>query len=182
MQVIKSFPILILVFLANFCFAQTLKLSDLRKSYNYHKPNEHKQFFSKGFRLVKDSISERHKIFWYQKTDTKEKIELTFSEDGEGGEYLYINYFLPSEIAYKKIISTLPANQFKYSKRNQRYQLPTSSYSGENVYAKGLVKKDGQQLYLIEYHSYIDKALSGPRPENGRIPSPPIQDSLKNDF
>lgn len=80
---------------------------------------------------------------------------------------------------YKKFLSTLTTNKFKYSKRNKRYQLPTSSYSGENVYPKGLILHNGTKYYALEYVSYVDKALSGPRPGSGNEVKPPsINDSI----
>lgn len=160
-------------------FGQSLKVGDLRKAFNYHQPTEHPQLLSKGFKLLSDTISTNQKKFKYHKPDTKEIIELAFTENGEGDEYLSITYFLPSESHYKKLISTLPAYQFKYSKRNKRYQLPTSSYSGENIYLKGLTRNNGKEYYSLEYVSYIEKALSGPRPElRNDIEAPPINDSF----
>ena len=161
----------------NSTFGQTLKVSDLRKAFDYHKPTEHKQLLSKGFKLLNDTISTNQKIFNFIKPNTKEIIDLVFTENGEGDEYLSITYHLPSELSYKKLIATLTTYKFKYSKRNKRYQLPTSSYSGENVYPKGLTQNNGKKYYSLEYVSYIDKALSGPRPEFRRDVTPPIIDS-----
>ena len=164
---------------ANLSFGQTLKVTDLRKAFNYHKPTEHKQLLSKGFKLLSDTISINKKKFKYNKPDTKEIIELTFTENGEGDEYLSIIYFLPSEFTYKKFIATLATYKFKYSKRNTRYQLPTSSYSGENVYLNGLIQNNGKKYYSLEYVNYVEKALSGPRPEFWNdIKPPPINDSI----
>jgi hypothetical protein len=179
MKILKhNLYILIAILFANSSFGQTLKISDFRKAYNYYKPTEHKQLVSKGFELVKETISTHQKKFKFNKPDTKEIIELTFTEDGEGGEYLSILYFLPAEIAYKNFISTLAAYKFKYSKRNTRYQLPASSYSGENIYLNGLIPINEKKYYSLKYDHYVDKALSGPRPEfkNEKIP---ITDSLK---
>ncbi|UQB69978.1 hypothetical protein [Epilithonimonas zeae] len=102
---------------------------------------------------------------------------MTFSE---GNEFLTITYLLQTESDYKKFISTLYDYHFKYSKRNKRYQLPTSSYSGENIYLMGLKRIDGKQFYTLKYDSYVDKALSGPRPNSqNQIPLPPKSDSVK---
>jgi hypothetical protein len=174
-----NFSILILILFVNSSFGQTLKLTDFRKAYNYYKPTNHKQFLSKGFHLLSDTISTNQKKFRFNKTDTREIIELTFIEDGEGGEYLNIKYFLTTEIAYKKIISTLTANKFKYSNRNKRYQLPINSYSGENIYLNGLTQINGQKYYFLEYDSYVDKALSGPRPEFRNDKKPTVDTILK---
>ncbi len=160
-------------------FGQTLNISDLRKLFNYHKPTEHKQLFSKGFKVLSDTISINQKKIKFIKPDTKEIVELRFTEDGEGSEYLSITYFLLSDLAYKKIISTLAIYKFKYSKRNKRYQLPTSSYSGENVYPKGLTENNGKNYYSLEYVSYTDKALVGPRPEmRNDIELPPMKENI----
>lgn len=158
---------MIFVLSVSFSYGQTLKVSDLRKAFDYHHPNEHSQLLSKGFRLLSDTVSENQKKFKFNNLETKEIIELTFTEDGEGGEYLSILYFLPSELAYKKFVATLTTYKFKYSKRNTRYQLPTSSYSGENIILHNLTKNGGKKYYSLEYISYIDKALSGPRPGVG---------------
>jgi uncharacterized protein YxeA len=173
----QNFIILTFILLVNSASGQTLKLADLRKAYNYYKPTEHKQLLSKGFHLLSDTISTNQKRFAFSKTDTKEIIELTFTQDGEGGEYLNIRYFLPTEFSYKKFISTLPTYKFKYSKRNKRYQLPASSYSGENVYLHGLTQADGKKYYYLDYASYVDKALSGPRPEMKNNIKPPAVDN-----
>ena len=180
MKIFKnSLYILIFILYVSSSFGQTLNLADLRKAYNYHKPKEHKQLFSKGFQLLSDTISTNQKRFIFNKPATKEIIELTFTEDGEGGKYLNIKYFLPIEFSYKKFLSTLTAYKFKYSKRNKRYQLPTSSYSGENVYPNGLTQINGQKYYSLDYASHIDKALSGPRPEfRNEIKPPIIKDSI----
>lgn len=149
----------------NSSFGQTLNISDFRKIFNYYKPTEHKQLVSKGFKLLTDTIATNQKKFKYNNPETKEIVELTFTEDGEGSEYLSITYILPSELIYKKFISTIPTYKFRYSKRNSRYQLPTSSYSGENIYLNGLTPTNAKKYYSIQYDSYVDKALSGPRPE-----------------
>lgn len=180
MKIFKNnFYVIVFMLSVSSSFGQTLSLADLRKAYNYHKPTEHKQLFSKGFKLLSDTISTNQKRFIFNKSATKEIIELTFTEDGEGGEYLNIKYFLPTEFSYKKFLSTLPAYKFKYSKRNKRYQLPTSSYSGENVYPNGLTQTNGQKYYSLDYANHIDKALSGPRPEfRNDIKPPLINDSI----
>ncbi|AZB01844.1 hypothetical protein EG359_20600 [Chryseobacterium joostei] len=160
-------------------FGQTLKVSDLRKAFNYYKPTEHKQLLSKGFKILNDTSSGNQKKINFIKSDTKEIVELIFTEDVEGGEYLSITYYLPSELTYNRFIATLTTYKFKYSKRNKRYQLPTSSYSGENVYPKGLTLNNEKKYYSLEYVSYIDKALSGPRPGlRNDIETPPINDSI----
>lgn len=156
----------------SFSYGQTLKVSDFRKAFDYDHPNEHSQLFLKGFRLLNDTVSENQKKFEFNNLETKEIIELTFTEDGEGSEYLSILYFLPSELAYKKFIETLITYKFKYSKRNTRYQLPTSSYSGENIYLHHLIQNDGKTYYSLEYARYKDKALSGPRPGVGNAIKP----------
>lgn len=179
MKIVKhNFYILILILFVNLSFGQTLKVSDFRKAFNYDKLAEHKLLVSKGFKLMRDTISTFQKKFKFNKPDTKEIIELTFTEDGEGGEYLSIIYFLPAEFTYKNFISTLTTYKFKYSKRNTRYQLPTSSYSGENIYLNGLAQINGKKYYSLEYERYLDKALSGPRPEF-RDDKTPIVDSIK---
>lgn len=157
---------------ASSSFGQTLKLDDLRKAFNAQKTNEHQQLLSKGFKLLNDTISTNQKKFKYQ-SDKKEIIEIVFTEDGEGGEYLSVTYYLPSEPTYKKFLSTLTAYKFKYSKRNQRYQLPTSTYSGENVYPKGLTQHNGTKYYALEYVSYADKAISVPRAGSANEIKPP---------
>lgn len=176
----NKFYIFFFLFFTSLFFGQTLKVSDFRKAFDYYKPTEHKQLFSKGFLLTEDSISTNQKRFKYSKPNTKEKVELTFTENGEGDEFLTITYLLPTETDYKKFISTLSNFHFKYSKRNKRYQLPTSSYSGENIYPMGLKQVDGKQYYTLKYDSYVDKALSGPRPSSqNQIPLPPKSDSVK---
>lgn len=179
MKTIKfTFYILLCLLSVSSSFGQTLKLADLRKAYNAQKPTEHKQLISKGFKLLSDTISTNQKKFKYQSAK-KEIIELVFTEDGEGSEYLSITYYLPLELTYKKFLSTLTGYKFKYSKRNQRYQLPTSSYSGENVYPKRLILYNGMKYYALEYVSHIDKALTGPRPGSvNEIKPPPINDSI----
>ena len=173
-----TFYILLCLLSVNSSFGQTLKLADLRKAFNPQKPTEHKQLLSKGFKLLSDTISTNQKKFKYQ-SDKKEIIELIFTEDGEGGEYLSLTYYLPSELAYKKFLSMLTTYKFKYSKRNQRYQLPTSSYSGENVYPKGLTQHNGTKYYALEYVSYADKAISVPRAGSANeIKPPPVNDSI----
>lgn len=159
----KNVCILILVLFVNFSFGQTLKLTDFRKAYNYHNPTDSRLLLSKGFKLTADSVltNKRKLIF---KNQNKEIVELIFMEDGEGSEYLNIKYFLTTERDYKNFLSTLTIYKFKYSKKNKRYQLPTSSYSGENVYLNGLTQTDGLNYYSLEYDRYVDKALSGPRP------------------
>ncbi|MCP2025856.1 hypothetical protein L1276_000996 [Flavobacterium sp. HSC-32F16] len=157
--------ILIVILFVNSSFSQTLKVSDFRKAFNYYKPDEHKLLLSKGFILLCDTISSKQKKFKFHKQNTNEIIELSFTEDGEGGEYLSIVYFLPNEFTYKNFILTLKTYKFKYSKRNSRYQLPSSSYSGENIYLNGLTPTNRKIYYSLKYDSYKDKALSGPRPE-----------------
>ena len=179
MKIIKSkFLLFIFMFSASFSHGQTLKVSDLRKAFDHVHPTEHRQLTSKGFKLISETISEDQKKFNFKNSETKEIVELTFTEDGEGGEYLNIFYFLPTEIAYKKFIAALPTYKFNYSKRNSRYQLPTSSYSGENIYPHHLIQKDGKNYYSLEYASYKDKALSGPRPGSRNEIPPPIKDSM----
>lgn len=166
MKIVKHpLYVLTLLLFANTSFSQTLKVSDFRKAFNYYNPAEHKQLSSKGFKLLSDTISVNNKKFKFYKQNTNEIIELTFKEDGEGGEYLSILYFLPNEFPYKNFISTLKTYKFKYSKRNTRYQLPSSSYSGENIYLNGLTQTNGKMYYSLKYDNYKDKALSGPRPE-----------------
>lgn len=172
--------ILILVLFVNFSFGQTLKITDFRKAYNDQNPTDHKQLLSKGFKLSTDSILTNKRKFIFKNQNSKEIIELTFIEDGEGSEYLNIKYFLTTELTYKKFISTLPTYKFKYSKRNKRYQLPTSSYSGENISLNGLTQTDGQKYYSLEYNRYVDKALSGPRPEVRNNIEPPIESLSKS--
>lgn len=181
MKILKNkFHIFFFLFFASISFGQTLTVADLRKAFDYHKPTEHKQLLSKGFQLIDDSISTNQKRFTYNKPSTKERVELTFSENREGDEFLTITYLLQTESDYKKFISTLHNYHFKYSKRNKRYQLPSSSYSGENIYLMGLKRVDGKQYYTLKYDSYIDKALSGPRPNSqNQIPLPPKSDSVK---
>lgn len=100
---------------------------------------------------------------------------MIFTEDWEGSEYLSITYYLPSELAYNKFLSTLTIYKFKYSKRNQRYQLPTSTYSGENVYPKGLTQHKGTKYHALEYVRFADKAISVPRAGSANeIKPPPI--------
>lgn len=175
----NSLFFLIFILSVSSSYGQTLKVIDFRKAFDYHHPTEHKQLLSKGFRLLNDTISENQKKFKFNNSETKEIVELTFTEDGEGGEYLSILYFLPSELAYKKFVATLTTYKFKYSKRNSRYQLPTSSYSGENIYLHHLIQKDGKKYYALKYMSYKDKALSGPRPgSDNDIKPPTINDSI----
>jgi hypothetical protein len=179
MKIIKyKLNILIVILFVNVSFGQTLKVSDFRKAFNYDKPTQHKQLLSKGFKLLSDTIAANQKKFKFNNPNSKEIIELTFTEDGEGGEYLSILYFLTAEFTYKNFISTLTAYKFKYSKRNTRYQLPASSYSGENIYLNGLTSSNGKKYYSLKYESYKDKALSGPRPEftSDKIP---IVDSIR---
>jgi|GEM_PF-2611482 len=173
----RNLYILILIQFINSSFGQALNVSDFRKAFRYDKPTEHKQLLLKGFRLLNDTVSTNQKKFRFSKPDTKETVELTFTEDGEGGEYLSIVYFLPTEFSYKNFVSTLAVYKFKYSKRNKRYQLPTSSYSGENIYINGLIQTNGKKYYSLKYDRYVGKELSGPRPEfrNNRIP---IVDSI----
>ena len=171
--------VFLLTFSVSLSFGQSLKVPDLRKTFNYQQPTEHPQLLSKGFKLLSDTISTHQKKFKYYKPDTNEIIELTFKENGEGDEYLSIIYFLPSESHYKKLISTLAAYQFKYSKRNNRYQQPTSSYSGENIYLNGFTPNNGKEYYSLEYVNYKEKALSGLRPElRNDTEAPPINDSM----
>lgn len=158
--------ILIIILFVNLSFAQTLKIADFRKIVNYSNASEHKQLSSKGFRLLNDSISTYHKKFKFNNPETKEIVELTLITDKEGGKFSSIIYFLPTEFTYKNFISTLPIFKFKYSKRNVRYQLPTSSYSGENIYLNGLIQLDGKKYYALKYDHYVDKALSVPTIEN----------------
>ncbi|MFB9079994.1 hypothetical protein ACFFLS_08890 [Flavobacterium procerum] len=158
----QNLCILILMVFVNSSFAQTLKISDFRKTFNYDKSTDYKQFVSKGFILLRDTISTKQKKFKFHKQNTNEIIELTFIEDGEGSEYLSILYILPNELAYKNFIAKIPTYKFKYSKRNTRYQLPTSSYSGENIYLNGLMQINEKKYYAIKYESYKDKALSVP--------------------
>jgi len=166
MKIVKDIVLVLIVILfINSSFGQTLKVNDFRKAFNYYNPTEHKQLSSKGFKLLSDTISTNKKKFEFYKQNTNEIIEMTFKEDGEGGEYLSIVYFLPNEFTYKNFISTLKTYKFKYSKRNTRYQLPTSSYSGENIYVNGLAHINNKKYYSIKYDSYKDKALSGLRPE-----------------
>lgn len=139
-------------------------MADFRKV-DYHNPSEHKHLISKGFQLLNDSISSRQKKFKFNNPETKEKIELTFTEDGEGSEFLSIIYLLPTEFIYKNFISTLTMYKFKYSKKNKLYRLLTSSYSGENIYLNGLIKTNGKEYYSLKYDSYKDKALSGAKSE-----------------
>lgn len=174
----QNLLILTILLFSNLSFGQTLKIEDFRKSYDYYKPLEHKQLLSKGFSLVTDSISTLRKKFIFNKLDKKEIVELIFSEDGEGGEYLVIRYLLKNKISYTNFIAKLTHNKFKYSKRNKRYQLPTSSYSGENVYIKGLTEIKGDNYFEIEYHNYKDKALGAIR-TNMRIIEPPTLDTIK---
>lgn len=155
---LNNLYILIVILFVNLSFAQTLKITDFRKIVNY----SNKQLSSKGFILINDSISTHEKKFKFNKPDTKEIVELTFTADKEGNEYSTIVYFLPTEFTYKNFISTLTTYKFKYSKRNTRYQLPTSSYSGENIYLKGLIQLDGKKYYTLKYDHYVDKALSVP--------------------
>lgn len=171
--------IFILVLFVNFSFGQTLKVTDFRKAYNYN-ATENKQLLSKGFKLTAGSILTNKRELIFQNQDSNEILELTFIEDGEGSQYLNIKYFLPTESAYKKFISTLPTYKFKYSKRNKRYQLPTSSYSGENIYLNGLIQTNREKYYSLEYHRYVDKALSGPRPEMRNNIEPPIDSISKS--
>ena len=164
MNLFKNYSF-VLIFMLNFLmsFGQSLTVPDLRKSFNYTKSSEHKYLSSKGFVLLKDYISIKIKKFNYQQPNTNEIVNIMFIEDGEGGQYLKIKYLVPSEILYKKFISKLPAFKFKYSKRNSRFQLPTSSYSGENITANG-IKKIGTILYFeLLYENYVGKAL-GLRP------------------
>lgn len=163
--------ILIVILFVNLSFAQTLKITDFRKIINYSNPIEHKQLSSKGFRLLSESISIYYKKFKFNDPETKEIIELTLIRDKEGGKFSSIIYFLPAEFTYKNFISTLPIYKFKYSIRNTRYQLPTSSYSGENIYLNGLIQLDGKKYYVLKYDHYIDKALSVPT----------IEDAMKSD-
>jgi hypothetical protein len=136
-----------------------LNLTDFRKSYNYHRPNEHNWILDKGFFLTADTILDLRKKFIFCKLNKEEIIVQEFLEDGEGGEFLKIKYLLKNEKSYKKFIDKLAVNKFKYSKRNKRYQLPTSSYSGENVYLNGVTEYNGEIYYELEYHSYVEKAL-----------------------
>ncbi|MBF4488090.1 MULTISPECIES: hypothetical protein [unclassified Flavobacterium] len=158
--------ILVVILFVNQSCAQTLKIADFRKIVNYSNPVEHKQLSSKGFKLLNDSISTHHKKFTFNNPETKEIVELTLMTDKEGGEFSTIIYFLPTEFTYKNFISTLPIYKFKHSKRNTRYQLPTSSYSGENIYLNGLIQFDGKKYYALKYDHYIDKALSVPTIES----------------
>lgn len=166
MKIVKQIVLILIVILfINSSFGQTLKVTDFRKAFNYYNPTEHKQLSLKGFKLLSDTISTNKKKFEFYKQNTNEIIEIIFKENGEGGEYLSILYFLPNEFTYKNFISTLKTYKFKYSKRNTRYQLPTSSYSGENIYVNGLGHINNKKYYFIKYDSYKDKALSGLRPE-----------------
>lgn len=174
----KYLLILLLILFTNLSFGQTLKIVDFRKSYDYYKPLEHKQLLSKGFFLVTDSISTLRKKFIFNKLNKQEIVELTFSEDGEGGEFLTIRYLLKSKISYTNFITKPTLNKFKYSKINKRYQLPTSSYSGENVSLKGMTEINGEKYFEINYNHYKEKAL-GPVRTNMRIIKPPTLDTIK---
>jgi hypothetical protein len=156
----KMYITLILLLSTNFLFGQTLNLIEIAKVYNHFKSTEHKFFVSKGFQLIKNSVSENTKKAEYSLGDKKEMIELVFTQDCEGGEYLRLKYFLKNELEYEKVKSELSTSKFKYSKKNLLYELPSSTYSGEHIYTHGVKMIKEQRYYCIEYYRYAEKTLS----------------------
>lgn len=112
MKIVKHcIYIIVLTLSMNSIFGQTLKISDFRKSFIDYKQTEHKQVFLKGFKLKKDTTTTNQNKFKFSNLQTKEIIELTFTER-EGGEYLSIMYFMPTESSYKNFISMLTILKF----------------------------------------------------------------------
>jgi hypothetical protein len=156
------YRLIIIIFFISKTFGQTLKLNDLGNIYD-NKPNcEHKYLLKKGFRQDRDTSILGLNYFYLSQSKTNERVGVVYYEGNEGDYKFTVYYYLSSKIAYANFLASVKKSKLKYSKRNQRFQLASSSYSGEWLTAKGLIDYEGKKYYAIEYIDYAGKEIIVP--------------------
>jgi hypothetical protein len=156
------YRLVVFLFFISKTFGQTLKLNDLGEIYD-NKPNcEHKYLLKKGFRQDKDTSISGINYFYLSKSKTNERVDVFYYDGVEGDSKFTVYYYLSSKIAYTNFLASVKKSKLKYSKRNQRFQLASSSYSGEWLTVNGLVDYEGKKYYAIQYVDYAGKEIMAP--------------------
>ncbi len=146
----------------NSVFGQTLTFKDLAEIYD-NKPNcEHKYLLKKGFKQDRDTSISGLNNFFLSKLKTNESVEVVYYDGVEGDFRFTVYYYLPNKLAYSKFLASVKKSKLKFSKRNNRFQLASSSYSGEWLSVDGLVDYKGGKYYAITYVDYAGKEIMAP--------------------
>jgi hypothetical protein len=156
------FRFFIFLFFISKTFGQTLNFKNFSEIY-VNKPNsEHKYLLKKGFRQDNDTTISGINYFYFSNIQSNEKVEVAYYDGLEGDSKFTVNYYLPSKQAYTNFLASVKKSKLKYSKRNQRFQYASSSYSGEWLSANGLVDNAGKKYYAIVYVDYVGREIMAP--------------------
>ncbi|MCH5597484.1 hypothetical protein [Niabella ginsengisoli] len=165
--------LLLLILFGTGLSAQTFSAKTIGKVLDFNK-KEHDYLVGKDFVLSTPNNEDADGKFVFTNPTTKEWMRLNYilSYEKEGGRHAQILYYLKNEVDYKKFVSGIKANGYKYSKLNKAYLKRDGTYHSQKITVPSLTIGNDGETFVIGYEYHLGKELSGV--PGSEPPKPPI--------